>query len=77
MEYPHLRWDYIWVISGFKTGQLVAHEDAHPNSFLDNKWTGVDGVPTSPQSQLSAAAAPYPLMLAAAHHADETHYASH
>ena len=45
MEYPHLRWDYIWVISGFKTGQLVAHEDAHPNSFLDNKWTGVDSVP--------------------------------
>ena len=70
LEYPHLLWDYIWVISGLK---LVTHEDAHPNSFLDNKWNGVDGVPTSPQSQLSAAAAPYPLMLAAARHADETH----
>ena len=58
---------YIWI------KKLVTHEDAHPNSFLDNKWNGVDGVPTSPQSQLSAAAAPYPLMLAAAHHADETH----
>lgn len=52
--------------------KLVAHERMHIQTcFLDSKWNGVDGVPASPQTQLSPAAAPSALMLAAAHHAAE------